>query len=206
MTNKPIQTALNFLLRAAGARGTNAGSDEKTSLLEATSPGGLSGARDAFAGVVNGMSPFFEGVAIGHVDPVSVAILDPHELTPYLPPFEWEQTVSVATKPWVVQGGEEENQNALVGTKPWLFQADGDENQSVWISTKPCASYEDIALANAMREAAQFAGGGVQQQQGSVQQLIQAMAGFAPPVPGSGLTVSSAFQAGLGGVLASPQG
>ena len=205
MTNKPIQTALNFLLRAAGVRGTNVGSDEKTSLPEANSPGGLSGARDVFAGAVNAMSSFFEGVEIGHVDPAAVVARGPNGLTPFLPHKEQDQTISVATKPWVVQGGEEENEIALVGTKQWLFQADGDENQPVLISTKPCASYEDIALANAMREAVQFAGGGVQQQ-GSVQQLIQAMAGFAPPVPGSGLTVSSAFQDGLGGIFASPQG
>jgi len=205
MTNKPIQTALNFLLRAAGVRGTNAGSDEMTSLLEATSPGGLSGARDAFAAAVDAISPSLHVVESGYANPAAVAIRGPSGLTPFHPRDEGEQSISVATKPWVFQADGDENQPTLVTTKPWLFHADGDENQPMLISTKPCASYEDIDLTNVMREAVQFAGGGVQQQE-SVQQLIQAMAGFAPQVPVSGLTVSSAFQDGLGGILTSPQG
>lgn len=209
------QTHLASALRAAGVR-TTAGKDDDTSAPAADSLEGLHGSlRDALATALAALPQAsvlssLEGVETGTLKPIALAdVGDGGDAgdgwgstrpTLFQPEPGDEQTFVAETKPWKVEPGSD-----VLGSTSGALVA-GTDLAAV---LKAAAAAPAVGgnggstLADALQEAARTVGG-PGALEGGVQQLVQAMAGFAPQAAGEVLTVSSAFRDALGAVVANP--
>ncbi|WP_225980230.1 hypothetical protein [Paracidovorax avenae] len=208
------QTHLASALRAAGVR-TTTGKDDETAAPAAGSLEGLHGSlHDALAAaraVVPQASALssLKGVETGTLKPIALADVGDAgdgwgstRPTLFQPEPGEEQTFAAETKPWKVEPGSD-----VLGSTSGALVAGTDLAavlKAAALAPAPAIGGNGgLGLTDALQEATQMVGG-TGALEGGVQQLVQAMAGFAPQAAGEALTVSGAFRDALGGVLANP--
>ncbi|WP_231502247.1 hypothetical protein [Paracidovorax avenae] len=206
------QTALAFALRAAGVR-TATGKDDDTAAPAAGSLEGLHGSLSdalatAFAALPQASAlSLLESVETGTLKPIPLADVGDvgdgwgsTRPTLFQPEPGEGQTFVAETKPWKVEPGSD-----VLGSTSGALVA-GTDLAAV---LKAAAAAPAVGgnggstLADALQEATRMVGG-AGALEGGVQQLVQAMAGFAPQAAGEALTVSGAFRDALGAVVATP--
>ncbi|WP_053844711.1 hypothetical protein [Paracidovorax avenae] len=206
------QTTLASALRAAGVRAAT-GSDDDTAAPAAGSPEGLHGSlHDALAAARAALPQAYalsalDGVETGTLKPIALAdIGDAGD--------RWG-----STRPTLFQPEAGEGQTFVAETKPWKVEPGSDvlgpASAALVAGTDLAAVLKAGAMApavggnggsdltDALQEATRMVGG-TGALEGGVQQLVQAMAGFAPQAAGEVLAVSSAFRDALGAVVANP--
>ncbi|MDA8459801.1 hypothetical protein M5C97_24650 [Acidovorax sp. NCPPB 3859] len=206
------QTDLASALRAAGVRAAT-GTDDDTAEPAAGSPEGLHGSlRDALAAARAALP---QAYALSSLESVETGSLKPIALADVGDAGDgWG-----STRPTLFQPEAGEGPTFVAETKPWKVEPGSDVLGSA--SGAPVAGTDlaavlragamapvgggggGSALTDALQEATRMVGG-TGALEGGVQQLVQAMAGFAPQAAGEALTVSSAFQDALGAVVANP--
>ncbi len=208
------QTHLASALRAAGVR-TTAGKEDGTSAPAADSLEGLHGSlRDALATALAALPQAsalssLEGVEMGTLKPIALADVGDAgdgwgstRPTLFQPEAGEGQTFMAETKPWKVEPGSD-----VLGPASGAVMAGTDLAavlRAAALAPAPAVGGNGgSALTDALQEATRMVGG-AGALEGGVQQLVQAMAGFAPQAAGEALTVSGAFRDALGGVLANP--
>ncbi|MFD1839618.1 hypothetical protein ACFSHV_14970, partial [Paracidovorax cattleyae] len=109
-------------------------------------------------------------------------------------------TFVAETKPWKVEPGSD-----VLGPAAGALVAGTDLAAVLKAGAMaPAGGGNDgSALTDALQEATRMVGG-TGALEGGVQQLVQAMAGFAPQAAGEALAVSGAFRDALGAVVANP--
>ncbi|AVS93004.1 hypothetical protein C8246_15775 [Paracidovorax avenae] len=206
------QTDLASALRAAGVR-TATGKDDDTAVPAAGSPEGLHGSlHDALAAARAALPQAYalsalDGVVTGTLKPIALAdVGDAGD--------GWG-----STRPTLFQPEAGEGQTFVAETKPWKVEPDSDvlgPAAGALVAGSDLAAVLKAgamapagggnggsALNGALQEATRMVGG-TGALEGGVQQLVQAMAGFAPQAAGEAHSVSSAFRDALGGVLVNP--
>lgn len=205
------QATLASALRAAGVRATT-GKDDDTAAPVAGSREGLHGSlRDALATALAASSQAsalssLNGVEMGYFKPLALADITDGwgstRPTLFQPEPGEGQTFVVETKPWKVEPGSD-----VLGPAAGALVAGADLaavlKAAVLAPAPAIGGNGGLGLTDALQEATQMVGG-TGALEGGVQQLVQAMAGFAPQAAGEALTVSGAFRDALGGVLANP--
>ncbi|WP_234383756.1 hypothetical protein [Paracidovorax avenae] len=201
------QTTLASALRAATSK------DDDTAAPAAGSPEGLHGSlHDAIAAARAALPQAYalsslDGVVTGTLKPIALAdVGDAGD--------GWG-----STRPTLFQPEAGEGQTFVAETKPWKVEPDSDvlgpASGALVAGTDLAAVLRAAAMApaggggggsaltDALQEATRMVGG-TGALEGGVQQLVQAMAGFAPQAAGEALAVSGAFRDALGSVVANP--
>lgn len=211
------QTHLASALRAAGVR-TNAGKDDDTAAPAAGSLEGLHGSlRDALASAFAALPQAsalssLEGVETGTLKPIALADMGDGgdagdgwgstRPTLFQPEAGEGQTFVAETKPWKVEPGSD-----VLGPASGALVAGTDLAavlKAAALAPAPAVGGNGgSALTDALQDATRMVGG-AGALEGGVQQLVQAMAGFAPQAAGEVLTVSGAFRDALSAVVANP--
>ncbi|MBF9264124.1 hypothetical protein I4I83_05705 [Acidovorax cattleyae] len=209
------QTTLASVLRAAGVR-TATGKDDESAAPAAGSPEGLHGSlRDALAAARAALPQAYalsslESVETGTLKPIALAdVGDVGDAgdgwgstrpTLFQPEAGDGQTFVAETKPWKVEPGSD-----VLGPAAGALVAGTDLAAVLKAGAMaPAGGGNDgSALTDALQEATRMVGG-TGALEGGVQQLVQAMAGFAPQAAGEALAVSGAFRDALGAVVANP--
>lgn len=201
------QTNLASALRAAGVR-TATGKDDDTAAPAAGSPEGLHGSlHDALAAARAALPQAYalsslESVETGTLKPIALADIGDAgdgwgstRPTLFQPEAEEGPTFLAETKPWKVEPGSD-----VLGPASGALVTGADLAGAM---ASAVGGNDGSDLADALQEATRMVGG-TGALEGGVQQLVQAMAGFAPQAAGEALTVSGAFRDALGGVLVNP--
>ncbi|WP_167361347.1 hypothetical protein [Paracidovorax cattleyae] len=215
------QTTLASVLRAAGVR-TATGKDDDTAVPAAGSPEGLHGSlHDALAAARAALPQAYalsslEGAETGFLKPIALAdVGDAGDVgdvgdagdgwgstrpTLFQPEAGDGPTFVAETKPWKVEPGSD-----VLGPAAGALVAGTDLAAVLKAGAMaPAGGGNDgSALTDALQEATRMVGG-TGALEGGVQQLVQAMAGFAPQAAGEALAVSGAFRDALGAVVANP--
>ncbi|ADX48581.1 hypothetical protein Acav_4702 [Paracidovorax avenae ATCC 19860] len=206
------QTNLASALRAAGVRAAT-GSDDDTAAPAAGSPEGPHGSlHDALAAARAALP---QAYALSSLDGVETGSLKPIALADVGDAGDgWG-----STRPTLFQPEAGEGPTFVAETKPWKVEPGSDvlgpASGALVAGTDLAAVLKGGAMASAvggnggsdltdaLQEATRMVGG-TDALEGGMQQLVQAMAGFAPQAAGGALTVSSAFRDALGAVVANP--
>ncbi|WP_167361344.1 hypothetical protein [Paracidovorax cattleyae] len=209
------QTTLASVLRAAGVR-TATGKDDDTAVPAAGSPEGLHGSlHDALAAARAALPQAYalsslEGVETGTLKPIALAdVGDVGDVgdgwgstrpTLFQPEAGEGPTFVAETKPLKVEPGSD-----VLGPASGALVAGTDLAAVLKAGAMaPAGGGNDgSALNGALQDASQMVGG-TGALEGGVQQLVQAMAGFAPQAAGEAHAVLGAFRDALGGVLVNP--
>lgn len=206
------QTNLASALRAAGVRAATS-KDDDTAAPAAGSPEGLHGSlRDALAAARAALPQAYalsslEGVETGTLKPIALADVGDvgdgwgsTRPTLFQPEAGEGPTFLAETKPWKVEPGSD-----VLGPASGALVAGTDLAAVLKAAAMASAGGGNggSALTDALQDATRMAGGSGALE-GGVQQLVQAMAGFAPQAAGETLAVSGAFRDALGGVLVNP--
>ncbi|MBF9263943.1 hypothetical protein I4I83_04575 [Acidovorax cattleyae] len=206
------QTTLASVLRAAGVR-TATGKDDESAAPAAGSPEGLHGSlHDALAAARAALPQAYalsslEGAETGFLKPIALADVGDAgdgwgstRPTVFQPEAGEGPTFVAETKPWKVEPGSD-----VLGPAAGALVAGTDLAAVLRAGAMASAvgGNGGSDLTDALQEATRMASG-TGALEGGVQQLLQAMAGFAPQAAGETLTVSGAFRDALGGVLVNP--
>lgn len=211
MKDSNVKTTFASVLRAAGVRRTTA-KDEETEVTGTATPEILHGAlRDVFGPTSTLMaSPQTPGVPSPEVaesidielKPIALAAITHGwwDTPPTLSQSDGEagQLFSFETKPWRVEQGSD----ALPAAAEVRY-AGPDLAALLTAAASGTGRTGGAALTDTVEEESVMTGASMSLDVG-VQQLVQAMAGFAPQAAGAVLTVSSPLQDALGTVVANP--
>ncbi|WP_372166020.1 hypothetical protein [Xanthomonas axonopodis] len=209
MKDSNAQTTLASALRATGISGVS-GRDDETAVPGTNDPNGLHGSlRSAFAAAMEALPqasslPAPDEAEIGYAKPMAMADITDG----------WGNT-----RPELFQRDGDDGQPVVVEAKPWRVEEGSD---AVPAAAKALSGRVDLAavltataagiggngglsLTTSAQDTARI-GGGTAALEISAQQLVQAMAGFAPQGAGESLIASGAFRDALGAVVANPLG
>ncbi|MBO9831189.1 hypothetical protein [Xanthomonas phaseoli] len=209
MKDSNAQTTLASALRAAGI-GEVSGNGDETSALGTTDPNGLHGSlRSAFAAAMAALPqasslPAPDAVDIGYAKPMAMSEITDGwgNAVPEL--FQQDgddgQPVVVDAKPWRVEEGSD-----AVAAAAQALSVNVDLAAVLTATVAGIGGNGSLSLTGSTQEAARM-GGGTAALEISAQQLVQAMAGFAPQAAGESLMASGAFRDALGVVAVNPLG
>ncbi|MDA8454340.1 hypothetical protein M4R22_06165 [Acidovorax sp. GBBC 3334] len=209
MKDSNTQTTLASALRAAGISEVS-GNDDETAALGTSDPNGLHGSlRSAFTAAMEALPqasslPAPDAVEIGYAKPMAMAeIADGWgDARPEL--FQQNgddgQPVVVDAKPWRVEEGSD-----AVPAAAQALSANVDLAAVLTATAAGIGGNGSLSLTGSTQEAARMAGSTAALEM-NAQQLVQAMAGFAPQAAGESLIASGAFRDVLGVVVANSLG